>query len=69
LTEEEIIESIKKRYSFLPSFVIFRSLERARSSGDLFDILDTFPSVYPVIWEEDKRRWVTVELILGNKVS
>jgi hypothetical protein len=35
-----------------------RSIERAKSPGDLFDILDAISDKYPLIWCETSRRWV-----------
>ena len=55
---EELITKLKERYSYLHPLLFQRSLERARSAGDLFDILDTVPKEYPVVWDEDQRRWV-----------
>jgi hypothetical protein len=41
--------------------MFLRSAERAKTPGELFDIVSTIPSEYPVIWDEGVRRWVYTE--------
>ena len=53
-----VVARLKDRYSHLPPLLVHRSVERAGSNGELFDILDTVPA-YPVVWDDDSRRWVT----------
>ncbi len=71
---DELITKLKERYSHLHPLLFQRSLERAKSAGDLFDILDTASKDYPVVWDEEQRRWVyTKDLFqsaqLANKVK
>lgn len=63
MLKKEIIEKLKERYSTVHPLLFHRSVEHAKSNGDLFDILDTIPEKYPLIWcenvhEEGKGRWV-----------
>lgn len=53
-----IVENLKKRYNQIHPLAFHRSVERAESVGELFDMLDTFPTKYPVVWDEESRRWV-----------
>lgn len=55
-----IVNKLLDRYPELHPLLFHRSVERARSNGDLFDILDTLPK-YPMIWCEDTYRWVTAK--------
>jgi hypothetical protein len=54
----EVVSKLKERYGLHPVLFI-SSLAKANSLGDLFDILDTFPSEFPVRWDEQKRRWLS----------
>lgn len=58
MISEEIVSKLRERYSNIDPFIFHRSLERAKSDSDLFDILDSFPAKYPVVWCELSRRWV-----------
>jgi hypothetical protein len=58
--QHDVVRKLKERYG-LPSLLFIRSLAKAKSPGDLFDILDTFPSEFPVRWDEQQRRWATAK--------
>jgi hypothetical protein len=55
----DIIEKLKIRYSNYHPLLFHRSTERAKSNVDLFDILDTVPDKYPIVWCDSKRNWIT----------
>ena len=55
-----IIEKLRDRYPDLHPLLFHRSVERAKSNADLFDILDTLPE-HPLVWCEDTYRWVTAK--------
>lgn len=57
-------EIFRERYANLPVLLVHRSLERARTPGEAFDILETVPATYPVIWDEEQRRWVVTDDLL-----
>jgi len=60
MIEESVIVKMKERYAEIPPLIFHRSLERANDSGDLFDILESFPKDgFPVVWNEKTRRWAT----------
>lgn len=62
-----IIEKLRERYPDIHPLLFHRSIEHAKSNGDLFDILDTMPNKYPIIWCESKYKWETVQdLYLSN---
>ncbi len=58
----EVIRKLRDRYKNVPQVIFIRSLEKAKSLGDLFDILDTFPNNFPIQWDEKCRRWATNSL-------
>ncbi len=53
----EVQQALKKRYAHLHPLLFQRSLEKARTDGELFDMLDTFPQEFPVVWDEADRTW------------
>lgn len=66
MIDEKIIQALKAKYSALPPLLFRRSVERAASAGELFDILDTVPA-WPVAWDEAARRWAKVDPLLAKK--
>ena len=58
----EVVESLKKRYNLHP-LMFHRSLERAKTEGELFDILEDCPKDYPLKWDEDSNRWKICKLL------
>lgn len=54
---QEIVESLKKRYDGMHPLIFKRSVEHAESDVELFDILDTVPKKFPIYWEDSERRW------------
>lgn len=63
-----VVDKLKAHFKNVPPLIFHRSVERAKSEGDLFDILDTIPSEYPVIWSDELRRWiVTNDLYQAEK--
>jgi hypothetical protein len=53
------LEKLKVRYAGLYPLIFHRSIEHARNETELFDILDSFPSEFPVAWDEKERKWKT----------
>lgn len=56
-----VVEKIKERYPSLHPLLVHRSVERACSLGELFDILEEVPTEMPVAWDEQSRRWKTTD--------
>ena len=65
---DEVQEALQKRYSHLHPLIFQRSLEKATSNGELFDILESIPD-YPIVWDEKIRRWVKTEDLLQSKAK
>lgn len=66
--EDVVVLKIKERYSHLHPLLFLRSAERAHNSSDLFDILDTVPQEYPLVWDELQRRWVVANDLFLSKI-
>ena len=58
MLDENVVAKLKDKYSHLHPLLFARSVEHAKSNGDLFDILDTVPDQYPLSWSEKENRWV-----------
>jgi len=59
----DVVLAIKKRYSTLHPLLVSRSIERAKDEYELFDILDSVPDELPLVWCQERRRWVVCDLI------
>lgn len=66
MLDDKTVEALKQRYSHIHPLLFHRSKERAKSVGDLFDMLDTMPPV-PVVWEESSCRWVATTDLLQSR--
>lgn len=62
-----LTDKLKERYSDINSLIFQRSVDRAKSDVELFDILDTIPSTYPIIWDEKENRWVHTDDIFQSQ--
>lgn len=63
----EVQEALRNRYSHLHPLVFQRSLEKATSDGELFDILESYPTESPVVWDDEARRWIHTNDLLQAK--
>lgn len=60
----EVVRKLRERYSGIHPTMFARSLERAYSLGSLFDILDTFPTEFPIKWDAAEKRWAHTKDLL-----
>jgi hypothetical protein len=58
---KSVQDALKQRYIHLHPVLFARSVEKAESDSELFDILETIPE-YPLVWDENSRRWVTTNI-------
>ena len=61
---DKVKKSLRKRYPNIHPLIFQRSVEKAETDGELFDILETIPQEYPLIWSEEKRSWQTTDNLL-----
>ena len=66
--DPEVIKGLRDKYSDIHPLIFHRSLERSSCQGDLFDILESLPKIYPIVWDEDKHSWVHTSDILQSKI-
>lgn len=57
----DLIAKLKTKYKDIHPLVFQRSLEKAKTGGELFDILSTIPKKTPIIWNDEEKRWVTTK--------
>jgi hypothetical protein len=55
---EDKLSALKSRYPQVHPLMFHRSVERARSLADLFEILEGIPVRFPVVWDDSKRMWI-----------
>lgn len=55
---DDVQNALKERYSNLHPLIFQRSLEKSENNAELFDILETVPEKYPIVWDDEKREWV-----------
>jgi hypothetical protein len=67
MLDQEVVEKLKERYPQIHPLLFNRSVERARSVGELFDILESIPNEYPIVWGESEHRWVFTNDILQKE--
>jgi hypothetical protein len=65
---KEVQQALRERYSNLHPLLFQRSLEKASSNGELFDILEGIPSDYPIVWDDDTKSWIHTEDMLQSKL-
>lgn len=64
---DDIQKALEQRYPDLHPLLFSRSIEYARTNGELFDILETVPKQMPVVWNHKQRRWVVAVDLLQRK--
>lgn len=70
MLDQNVVKKLKEKYSHLHPLLFHRSMEKAKSNGDLFDILDTVPDQYPVVWNDRDNRWMTfTDLFLKKELD
>lgn len=63
---EELIAALKTKYVIHP-LLFHRSKEKAKTAGELFDMLDTMPKIFPIIWDEENKKWITTKDLFQAK--
>lgn len=53
----ELLKKMQERYMVDP-IVFIKTIGLAKTSGELFDILEDMPKNFPIVWDDEKRRWV-----------
>lgn len=64
---DEVQKALRNRYSELHLLLFHRSLERSKSNGELFDILETIPDSLPLVWDDKDRVWKNTDLLQSER--
>ena len=62
MLDQKIVEKLRERYKDIHPLIFHRSLEHAKTEVELFDILESMPKNYPIVWSEDNFCWVKTDL-------
>ncbi len=65
--DEKVVTGLRSRYPRVHPLMFHRSMEKAKSVGDLFDILEMMPDKFPIVWNDDTRRWETTDDLFRSK--
>lgn len=65
--ERDGVAKLRRRYADIATPLFDRSVSRASTLTELFDILDTMPPKLPVVWNPGTRRWKAVADILAQR--
>lgn len=63
--EDSALENFRSKYAHIHPLVFQRSLEKASSSLQLFEILEGVPSDVPYSWDESKTAWSRDEDVMA----
>lgn len=61
MIDAKAAEGLRVEFHTVHPLLFFRSAERARSPGELFDILSAIPAEMPLVWDEGARRWTITD--------
>jgi hypothetical protein len=61
MIDSDIVNKMREKYNQVHPLIFSRSVERATSPGNLFDILESLPTELPVYWNMDSHRWATTD--------
>ncbi len=67
MINSDTIKALKFRYINIHPLIFLRSVERVKTPGELFDMLESFPTKYPVCWSDEKHMWTTTDNIFQEK--
>lgn len=66
---DEIKKAMKERYLHIHPLIFQRACEKAQTNGELFDMLETMPNSYPIIWDDDEKKWVVTDLLQSDDIK
>lgn len=65
--DKKIVEGLRKRHPDVHPLIFHRSVEYAKNATHLFDILESLPKRFPIIWDDQEDKWVVCRDITLNK--
>ena len=64
MINDQTINCFLSRYTNIHPLIIYRTLDKVSTAGEMFDILEEFPKEYPVSWDSNLKRWVNVDDVI-----
>jgi hypothetical protein len=64
-SEDPALENFRSKYAHVHPLVFHRSVEKASSFINLFEILESVPNGHPFSWDESRRAWARDEDVMG----
>ena len=61
MISEETLKGLKVNFASVHPLMFYRSKERAKTGGELFDILSKIPTEFPIVWSEENKQWLTTK--------
>jgi len=58
--------ALRQRYPEIHPLLFFRCIEKTTTNVELFDMLETLPKTYPIIWDHDIKQWATTDLLQND---
>lgn len=65
--EDKTIKALQDRFSTVHPLIFYRSKEKSKTVGELFDILDTIPTQFPIVWNEEAKCWTSTQDLFQAK--
>lgn len=56
-----VVGKLRERYSHIHPLIFQRTLERATTLGHLFDVLESFPDEFPIVWDYGTKSWASTD--------
>ena len=64
----ELLDKLKQRYDSLYPLIFYRSIQKAKTLSELFDLLESCPKALPIVWDDSENKWIhTNDLVLVSK--
>jgi hypothetical protein len=59
-SNKKTVDGLRRRYPNMHPLLFQRTVERANSAGEAFDILEGVSATFPVVWDDQGRRWANL---------
>jgi len=61
IINENILNTFRLKYNHIHPLIIQRTVDKVETLGELFDILEDFPTTYPVTWDVKLQKWIQTD--------
>lgn len=62
--DDGFLQKLRERYPNVHPLIFNRAVEKAATKTELFDIIDSLPDRYPIVWDDLQRKWITTNDLL-----